>query len=99
MIGETITCEYVGCNVVFTKKTHNQIYHDAECTRLATNAKIMEKYYQRRAQKLGFVRYCDKCSAKLSKYNTDSTCNSCLQQSETKRNNAVADMLANVCWQ
>ena len=99
MIGETITCEHIGCNVVFPKKTHNQRYHDDECCRLATNQKIMEKYYQRRAQKLGHIRHCDTCSSKLSKYNSGLTCNSCLQHSETKRNNMVADMLANVAWQ
>lgn len=99
MIGEQITCENIGCNIVFIKKTHNQRYHDDECCRLATNAKIMEKYYQRRAQKLGHARYCDKCASKLSKYNSDSTCNSCLRQSETNRNTSVADMLATVVWQ
>jgi hypothetical protein len=99
MIGDTITCEHIGCGVVFRKKTHNQRYHDDECCRLATNAKIMQKYYQRRAQKLGHARYCDVCASKLSKYNSESKCNSCLQQSETTRNNMVVDMLANVVWQ
>jgi len=99
MIGDIITCQRDGCDVVFAKKTHNQIYHEDECTRLATNAKIMDKYYQRRAQKLGHARFCNSCSAKLSKYNSESRCNSCLQQAEADRNSSVANMLANVVWQ
>ena len=99
MIGEKITCEREGCDVAFTKRTHNQIYHDAECTRLATNVKIMQKYYEGRARKLGHVRYCDTCvETRLSRYNPESTCNACSQTKETDRNKAVNDMLASVSW-
>lgn len=98
MIGEVIQCEKLGCDVIFAKKTHNQIYHDAECTRLATNANIKAQYHQRRAQKLGHARFCDKCESKLSKYNSSNRCNLCTQKSETERNNAVTDMLASISW-
>lgn len=99
MIGETITCENVGCEVVFSKKTHNQRYHDDECCRLATNAKIMEKYYQRRAQKLGLARECDSCGKSLSRYNSDKVCNSCSLKREVDRNQSVLSMLGTVAWQ
>lgn len=99
MIGETITCENNGCDVVFAKKTHNQRYHDDECCRLATNAKIMQKYYQRRAQKLGLARNCASCSSKLSRYNSDTICNSCKLNREVERNQSVLSMLSNVAWQ
>jgi hypothetical protein len=98
MIGETITCENKGCDVVFTKKTHNQRYHDAECTRLATNMKIMEKY-QRRAQKLGIERECTSCNNPLSRYNSGTVCNSCSLKHEVERNQSVLSMLTNVAWQ
>lgn len=99
MIGEVITCENKGCDVVFAKKTHNQRYHDDECCRLATNAKIMEKYYQRRAQKMGLVRTCNDCKNPLSRYNSDSICNSCSSKREIEKNQSVFAMLAGVSWQ
>jgi hypothetical protein len=99
MIGETITCENAGCDIKFVKRTHNQRYHDDECCRLATNAKIMEKYYQRRAQKLGLVRNCVSCGHKLSRYNSDTICNSCSLKQEIERNQSVASMLTSISWQ
>lgn len=100
MIGKAISCENTGCDVVFTKKTHNQRYHDDECCRLATNAKIMEKYYARRAQRLGHARYCQICTtAKLSRYNSDSVCGPCSLQREVDKNKSVLSMLNSVAWQ
>lgn len=95
MIGEQIECENAGCEVTFTKKTHNQRYHDDECCRLATNAKIMQKYYAKRAQRLGLVRHCEACGSKLSRYNSDSTCNACTLKHIDERNNTVFDMVSN----
>lgn len=94
MIGETIQCENTGCDIAFIKKTHNQRYHDDECCRLATNAKIMEKYYARRAQRLGLARYCS-CGTKLSRYNSDATCNACALKQDELRNQSVFSMLTN----
>lgn len=96
MIGEVIQCQNKGCEVMFAKKTHNQRYHDDECCRLATNAKIMEKYYARRAQRMGLERHCDVCSTKLSRYNSETTCNPCKTKAIADRNNSVATMLAGV---
>lgn len=99
MIGEIITCQNKGCDVRFAKKTHNQRYHDDECCRLATNAKIMEKYHQRRRQKLGLARECAVCETKLSRYNSDTVCNSCSLKREIEKNESVFAMLTNVAWQ
>lgn len=99
MIGETIKCENKGCDVEFVKKTHNQRYHDDECCRLATNAKVMEKYRAKRAQKLGLARYCEECSKRLSRYNPETVCNSCLLEREIEKRNSVLDMLSSVSWQ
>lgn len=98
MIGEVIQCQNAGCDIMFAKKTHNQRYHDDECCRLATNAKIMEKYYTRRAQRLGLARHCDVCGTKLSRYNSDKTCSPCTQEKEVEKNKSVADMLMSVSW-
>lgn len=96
MIGETKTCARIGCEETFVSKTHNQKYHDAECCRLATNAKIMEKYYARRAQRLGHKRYCMQCQNELSRYNSFSLCNSCISSNETKRNSSAISMISSV---
>lgn len=90
-----VQCERRGCSEWFVKKTHNQRYHDNECCRLATNAKIMEKYYERRAQRLGHTRMCKACSVtKLSRYNDDQVCSACKAAKRLETNNSVLAMLA-----
>ena len=90
-----VQCDRTGCDEWFEKKTHNQRYHNDECCRLATNAKIMEKYYERRAQRLGHIRMCKAChTTKLSRYNDDQICAQCKSQKRLETNNSVLDMLA-----
>lgn len=99
MIGEQRKCENPGCEEVFIKKTHNQIYHEPKCTLLATNIKVMEKYYARQARRLGKVRYCEVCGiTRLSRYNPDAVCNSCTQRQEIERNQSVSNSLASVLF-
>ena len=61
----------------FTPKTHNQKYCNEQCCRIATNKKIMEKYYEKKAIKNGATRICKKCKTKLSRYNQQSVCSTC----------------------
>ena len=96
MIGESIKCQNIGCDVVFVKKTHNQRYHDDECCRLATNAKIMEKYYAKRAQRLGLARWCEECTKPLSRYNSDTVCNACTLSRQINKKAEVEFMLTAV---
>lgn len=99
MTDNTLTCANEGCDIEFEPKTHNQKYHSDECCRLATNRRIMEKYYARRDQRQGKTRYCKICGeTKLSRYNDSQVCGSCKLSSEIKANNSVADMLANASW-
>lgn len=89
-----VQCDRKGCSQWFSKKTHNQRYHNDECCRLATNAKIMEKYYERRAQRLGQTRMCKSCrTTKLSRYNDDQVCSSCKTKNRVETNDSVLDML------
>lgn len=89
-----VQCDRPGCDEMYVKKTHNQRYHNDECCRLATNAKIMEKYYERRAQRLGKTRMCKSCQkTKLSRYNDDQICSACKSQRKLDINNSVLDML------
>lgn len=98
MIGQKIKCENEGCDIEFEKKTHNQCYHDEECRRLATNAKQMNKYYTKQAQRRGLPRFCIQCENQLSRYNSNSICNPCSSRNEDERNSSVINMLSNVSW-
>src|SRR5687767_14268831 len=87
---ETYVCDRDGCDVVFEKKTHNQRYHDNECCRLATNERIMMKYYQRQDQRKGRARFCQLCkTTKLSRYNDSLICSSCTSKKAVDANNEV----------
>lgn len=91
-----ITCARKGCGEEFSKKTHNQKYCCDECCRLATNDRIMEKYYERRDQRQGKTRWCVVCKeTKLSRYNDTNTCSSCKTKKEIDTNNSVLTMLMN----
>jgi hypothetical protein len=91
---EPVQCDRPGCDEWFVKKTHNQRYHNDECCRIATNAKIMEKYYERRDIKNGIARTCKACNVtKLSRYNDSQTCAACTSKRETDVNSSVLNML------
>jgi len=95
LIGQEVRCDREGCEQVFSKKTHNQRYCCDECCRLQTNARIMEKYYARRDQRQGKVRYCSMCGdTKLSRYNDTLICSSCSSRKEIDANNEVILMLS-----
>lgn len=98
MIGETVQCQNAGCTEMFVKKAHNQKYHNKECTKIATNAAMMEKYYERRAQIMGKERHCTSCSARLSRYNSDRICNPCKLKHEIEKNQSVLSMLGTISW-
>lgn len=72
-------CAYSECGNEFTPKTHNQRYCCDECCRLATNKRIMEKYYQRKARRKGGRRICssDGCETVLNRYNDSDRCAGC----------------------
>lgn len=69
----------------FTPKTHNQKYCSDDCCRIATNKKIMEKYYEKKAIRSGKKRLCKSCNSSLSRYNTLSVCSKC------EKNNSKSD--------
>lgn len=67
-------CEY--CGDPFSKNSHNQKYCSEEHCRLATNERIMEKYYENKAIRQGKRRVCktNGCETVLSRYNSDKNC-------------------------
>jgi hypothetical protein len=88
-------CARDGCNVEFTSKKHNQKYCSPECCRIATNARIMREYYASRARLGGKVRICGEvgCNAKLSRYNKDKVCSSCLAARRAAESDKLLRML------
>ena len=77
-------CANSECAKNFDAKTHNQKYCSDECCRVATNKRIMDKYYEKKAIKRGAVRNCKKCKSKLSRYNLDPICASCEKEKSKK---------------
>jgi hypothetical protein len=70
-------CSNKECSRDFEPKTHNQKYCSDECCRVATNRRIMEKYYEKKAIRNGAFRQCTKCKTKLSRYNQGNLCSTC----------------------
>ena len=70
-------CANSTCKKDFDPKTHNQKYCADECCRIATNRRIMEKYYERKAIRNGAERPCSRCKNQLSRYNKGDFCATC----------------------
>lgn len=84
------------CGHEFIPKTKNQKYCDKACCRIATNRKIMEKYYEKKRRLVGIKRYCE-CGSQLSIYNVDSHCYVCLEsKKDSKVDKRLREALANV---
>jgi hypothetical protein len=86
-------CSNKECAKDFDAKTHNQKYCSDECCRVATNKRIMEKYYEKKAIKNGALRKCKKCSIRLSRYNQNNICSSCEKNINLKNKNTLLGML------
>lgn len=91
------TCLWKECDIVFTPKTHNMKYCSDEHLRLATNARIMEKYYERKDRRGGKKRVCDglACTTVLSRYNEGRYCAKCESRKERDKNQKLLDVLTN----
>lgn len=77
------------CGQEFEFKTHNQKYCSGECCRVATNKRIMQKYYEKKERLSGKERICSTCNSILSRYNDADTCVICDMKS-TKNKTTVA---------
>lgn len=92
-------CARTGCEKLYTKKTHNQKYCSDECCRIATNAKIMERYYENKRRRSGAPRTCHTCGSKLSKYNLKDECSSCEANKKTDTKLTVMNQIAVIVWE
>jgi hypothetical protein len=73
------TCAYAECGQEFQAKTHNQRYCSDDCCRKATNARLMQQYYEKKARLKGHIRVCASpdCGTVLSRYNNSKVCRKC----------------------
>lgn len=71
------TCQW--CDTAFEPNVKYQIYCNSECREAATKEKIAERYaITRRNRLINKDRRCKSCDGKLSAYNDESLCQSCL---------------------
>jgi hypothetical protein len=89
-------CGNKECAKDFDAKTHNQKYCSDECCRIATNKRIMEKYYEKKAIRNGAYRGCKKCSVKLSRYNQGEYCTICEKKINVTNKNVLMDMIDDI---
>jgi hypothetical protein len=89
-------CANQECGIEFEAKTHNQKYHSDECCRVATNKKIMEKYYEKKAIRSGSTRLCKNCNSQLSRYNDQKICSMCQKNYNAKNKSKIIEMLDDI---
>lgn len=67
------------CDQPFETEITYQIYCSPECRDSATKEKIAARYMiTRRQKRKGKIRLCKNCNQKLSMYNDDSLCITCM---------------------
>lgn len=89
-------CANKECAKEFDAKTHNQKYCCDECCRVATNKKIMEKYYEKKAIRSGAKRECKVCKSRLSRYNQSKTCAKCEKNSAISNRSTILRMIDDI---
>lgn len=91
-------CAREGCENMFTPKSYNARYCSLDCQKLATNARMMQRYYEKKAIRGGKKRVCltPGCNTLLSRYNTESVCQKCVAEQESARRVKLLEMLDNV---
>jgi len=91
-------CAYDHCNNKFNPKTHNQKYCSDECCRIATNEKLKEAYYEKKARLAGAKRICKSkgCNVILSRYNESNICDKCVNADREKERKALIEMMKRV---
>jgi hypothetical protein len=85
----------INCGNPFESNKKNQKYCTPSCCRLATNKKIMEKYYENKKRLSGEKRYCY-CGQLLSRYNENLICYQCEKSEKDNSRENILEVIANV---
>lgn len=83
------------CNQPFESNKKNQKYCSPACCRLATNKKIMAKYYENKKRLSGEKRYCE-CGQLLSRYNENNSCSPCAIRSKKNNDESILEVINHV---
>lgn len=83
------------CGQVFESNKKNQKYCTPACCRLATNKKIMTKYYENKRRLSGEKRYCE-CGQLLSRYNENDLCFPCSEKNKELDKGNILEVIKNV---
>lgn len=88
-------CAYEECKKEFEPKTHNQKYCSDECCRIATNKKVKEDYYEKKARRSGVEFKCKNkgCNSILSRYSAEKVCNGCIAKEKERERQRLIQML------
>jgi hypothetical protein len=91
-------CAYEECGKEFEPKTHNQKYCSDECCRTATNQKLKDAYYEKKARLAGKKRICKTpgCTVELSRYNDGKVCDKCTGAVKAKQRQELLEMVRGV---
>jgi CTP synthase (UTP-ammonia lyase) len=79
-------CANEDCLKTFVAKSYNAIYCGAECRKICTNKKLLEKYYENKALRTK-KRVCktSQCTTILSIYNKENICERCKKERYIQR--------------
>lgn len=83
------------CSAPFDSNKKNQKYCTPACCRLATNKKIMNKYYENKRRLSGEKRHCD-CGQLLSRYNENVKCFPCVEKDKNNSRENILEVIKNV---
>jgi hypothetical protein len=83
------------CGNEFDSNKKNQKYCTPACCRLATNKKIMTKYYQNKKRLGGEKRVCP-CGQLLSRYNENDVCFPCFNKKKQDDKGSILEVIRNV---
>ena len=74
-------CANPNCKKPFMPRVYNAIYCNAECRKIITNQKVLQRYYDKKAR-LSSRRICEtkECNTVLSRYNEENICESCKRE-------------------
>ena len=79
-------CANPDCKKPFMPRVYNAIYCNAECRKIITNQKVLQRYYDKKAR-LSSRRTCATkvCGTILSRYNAEDICERCKRERFIKR--------------
>lgn len=85
----------INCGESFISNKKNQKYCTPSCCRIATNKKIMLKYYENKKRLSGDKRFCS-CGQLLSRYNENSYCFFCIKKQNELEKGNILEVINNV---